>query len=93
MKSICILAGLMLICLPAAVARADDAASGLPPAPVGHLQPRPAAPPVMPDNDSSGVSSKDDPARLDKELEPSTDRAIHSLCSYCLKPEGQKRQR
>ena len=91
MNKIATIAGILLICLPTiAFAQATGAAPGVTTAPIGHLQPRPAA---TPDKGSTGLSGKDDPAEVDKELQPSTDKAIHSLCSYCLKPEGHKKQR
>jgi hypothetical protein len=94
MRQIAMIVSVVLTCLPTAVmAQASGAAPDMPPAPIGHLQPRPTTPPTVTDKDSSGSLTKDDPARLDQELQPSTDRAIHSLCSYCLKPEGSKKQR
>lgn len=92
MKKIGVIAGVVLICLPSAVfAQTAGVAPGVIPAPRGHFQPRMATPPDVQNNGSSSVSDKDDPARLDRELEPSTERAIHSLCSYCLKPEGRNK--
>jgi hypothetical protein len=94
MKKIAIIISVVLICLPTAVlAQAMSGSPGVPQAPIGHLQPRPAAPPNVQDRPSSGDLSRDDPARLARELRPSTERAIHSLCSYCLKPEGNREQR
>ena len=93
MKRIGLIASVFVICLPGALlAQETGGAPGVLRAPRGHLQPRPSAPPDMQNNGGAAVSAKDDPAALDKELEPSTDRAIHSLCSYCLKPEHTKQR-
>jgi hypothetical protein len=84
----------VLICLPTAVlAQAMSGSPGVLQAPIGHLQPRPATPPNVQDRPSSADLNRDDPARLARELRPSTDRVLHSLCSYCLKPEGSVKQR
>ena len=94
MRKIAIIISVALIYLPTAVwAQAMNASPGPLPAPIGHLQPRPATPPDVHDRVSSADLSRDDPARLARELRPSTDRAIHSLCSYCLPPEGSRKQR
>ena len=68
-----------------ALAQTETTPTGDPPAPRGHLQPKPLIPP-MPNKNSAAAIGRHDPAALDQRLKQSNDDAVRSLCAFCLKP-------
>src|SRR4051812_29365846 len=99
MKTIGMIFGMVLAFSPtAALAQTDapPADPGLVQAPVGHRQPRPAAPAAAQTQkqtrDSIGVADPDGPAKLDERLRRSNDAAIRSICADCLKPLPTEKQ-